>query len=264
MGWELKFLTEVVLGDVSSAQIACPQLRSRMKQNQQNDHSRPVCAGRHCPPDVLLGNLDYGPDLDMWGVGCIAAELALGKRPFDKDGSSPGDQPDRILAQQFRLLGTPPKGSSQHTWFSSLPLLQAVCHGKLPQFPPSNWPADLLRHDGLADFVRKTLRLDPKQRMEAASACLHPLVVAHRALSVAVSAARAKQGLTSVLEGRIDEELLQFLQECPSVPELYQHVVETNFQGRACMKEEADLHMKAEFPGYLDGDYPPPCTSLTQ
>lgn len=30
------------------------------------------------PPDVLLGNIDYGTSIDMWGVGCIFFEMASG------------------------------------------------------------------------------------------------------------------------------------------------------------------------------------------
>lgn len=30
------------------------------------------------PPDVLLGSTNYSSSLDMWGVGCIFAELCTG------------------------------------------------------------------------------------------------------------------------------------------------------------------------------------------
>lgn len=34
------------------------------------------------PPDVLLGNVDYGTSIDMWGVGCIFFEMAAGVTLF--------------------------------------------------------------------------------------------------------------------------------------------------------------------------------------
>lgn len=34
------------------------------------------------PPDILLGNVNYGPDIDMWGVGCIFFEMVAGFTPF--------------------------------------------------------------------------------------------------------------------------------------------------------------------------------------
>lgn len=34
------------------------------------------------PPDVLLGNVEYGTSIDMWGVGCIFFEMAEGSTLF--------------------------------------------------------------------------------------------------------------------------------------------------------------------------------------
>lgn len=47
------------------------------------------------PPDVLLGNTDYGPSIDMWGVGCIFYELCIGKTLFT--GASAIEQLKLIL-----------------------------------------------------------------------------------------------------------------------------------------------------------------------
>lgn len=30
------------------------------------------------PPELLLGEREYGPEVDMWGAGCIVAELWTG------------------------------------------------------------------------------------------------------------------------------------------------------------------------------------------
>lgn len=34
------------------------------------------------PPELLLGAKRYGPSVDCWGVGCILAELIIGKPLF--------------------------------------------------------------------------------------------------------------------------------------------------------------------------------------
>jgi CTD kinase subunit alpha len=34
------------------------------------------------PPEVLLGSTSYGPEVDIWGIGCIFGELFLKKPPF--------------------------------------------------------------------------------------------------------------------------------------------------------------------------------------
>lgn len=31
------------------------------------------------PPELLLGSTDYGKSVDLWSVGCVFAELLLGK-----------------------------------------------------------------------------------------------------------------------------------------------------------------------------------------
>ena len=31
------------------------------------------------PPELLLGEKEYGPEVDMWGAGCIIAELWTGQ-----------------------------------------------------------------------------------------------------------------------------------------------------------------------------------------
>ena len=259
---------EVVLGDVGAAGIASPELRSPVKEGRRRSYTLRVCAPEYRPPDVMLGNAEYGPEVDMWSLGCVAFEVISKRQLFNLEMSSQGElkQAASILQQQLRFLGTPPEGSSEHAWFSSLPLLPKLCGGKLPQFDLMtslvNWPPDLMLHDTMADFVIRTLRLHPRERLDAASACLHPFLVPHRRLTVAVSAQPAKQGSASILEGSIDDDLLEYLQECASVEELYQKTVESNFEPSKCMKEEGDLGNKAEFPGYLDGDNPPPCRHL--
>lgn len=39
------------------------------------------------PPELLLGHMRYGPALDMWGLGCIVAEMLLGRCIFDTPDS---------------------------------------------------------------------------------------------------------------------------------------------------------------------------------
>jgi len=53
------------------------------------------------PPDVLLGSTHYSTAVDIWGIGCIFAEMCMGKPLFA--GSNDSDQLIRI----FKILGTP-------------------------------------------------------------------------------------------------------------------------------------------------------------
>lgn len=54
------------------------------------------------PVDVLLGSTNYSSSLDMWGVGCIFAELCTGLALFP-GSNNVFDQLDRI----FSIRGVP-------------------------------------------------------------------------------------------------------------------------------------------------------------
>jgi serine/threonine protein kinase len=51
-------------------------------------------------PELLLQANQYGPEVDMWSVGCIIAEMS-GKLLF------PGRDPSEQLTRIFQTLGTP-------------------------------------------------------------------------------------------------------------------------------------------------------------
>ena len=57
------------------------------------------------PPELLMGSEHYGPEIDMWSVGCIFAELLTGKPLFP--GKDEMDQMDKIA----RVLGSPTEDS---------------------------------------------------------------------------------------------------------------------------------------------------------
>ena len=55
----------------------------------------------HRPPELLLGSMHYGSEIDMWSVGCIFAELLVGRPLFP--GVNETDQLDRIC----KIMGMP-------------------------------------------------------------------------------------------------------------------------------------------------------------
>lgn len=52
-------------------------------------------------PEILLGQARYGPSMDIWSLGCIVAEMALGQALFA------GDSEIDTIFKIFRTLGTP-------------------------------------------------------------------------------------------------------------------------------------------------------------
>ncbi|EEF47820.1 ATP binding protein, putative [Ricinus communis] len=54
------------------------------------------------PPELLLGSTEYGASVDLWSVGCVFAELLLGKPVLQ--GRTEVEQLHKI----FKLCGSPP------------------------------------------------------------------------------------------------------------------------------------------------------------
>jgi len=114
------------------------------------------------PPDVLLGSTQYSTPVDIWGVGCIFAEMVTGRPLFC--GASDPDQ----LVKIFKYLGTP----TPRDWPDIV---------KLPGYKP-----DLPRYKGESlekvlprldkkgiDLLQKMLQPDPKKRLTAEQAMKH-------------------------------------------------------------------------------------------
>ncbi|VBB35176.1 unnamed protein product [Acanthocheilonema viteae] len=125
---------------------------ARAKSVPSRTYSHEVVTLWYRPPDVLLGSTDYSTSLDLWGVGCIFAEMCTGVAlfPGTKDV---GDQLDRI----FSIRGIPdPK-----KWPEVL---------KLPHYSPSFYPP--YRELPWSE-IHKSL-LNPTDRISANGAMMHP------------------------------------------------------------------------------------------
>ena len=115
------------------------------------------------PPDVLMGNTKYSTQVDIWGIGCIFAEMSRGRPLFY--GTNENNQLERI----FKILGSP----SLHSWpeLNSLPKYNA----NMPKYKAKNL-ADLvpkLPPEGI-DLLKKIFQYNPKHRITATKAMKHP------------------------------------------------------------------------------------------
>lgn len=113
-------------------------------------------------PELLLGTENYGPEVDMWSVGCLMVEL-INKKPLFP-GKTEIEQMDLI----FRTLGSP----TEKVWpdWEALPNAAQVLKGKY--LPRVDKKLDFLSPNAF-DLVTKMLTLDPKARISAADALDH-------------------------------------------------------------------------------------------
>ncbi|KAK3249619.1 hypothetical protein CYMTET_40962 [Cymbomonas tetramitiformis] len=119
------------------------------------------------PPELLLGAQKYGPEIDMWSVGCIFAELLLGKAILA--GKNEMEQVQCI----FKLCGSPTEenwpGAEKLRFYHMFKPEKPLRRRLNEQF--KNLPGDAL------ELIDKLLTLDPKNRLTAEQALLHDYFV---------------------------------------------------------------------------------------
>jgi cyclin-dependent kinase 12/13 len=125
------------------------------------------------PPELLLGATKYGPEVDMWSVGCIFAELVTGKPLLP--GKNEMEQVDQI----FKMCGSP----NDEVWpdCSKLPLYHIFKPERpyrrrllehLTRMGGAEGGRIALRQD-VQDLCDRLLALSPKGRISAKDARLH-------------------------------------------------------------------------------------------
>ncbi|KAJ9540726.1 hypothetical protein OSB04_027232 [Centaurea solstitialis] len=111
------------------------------------------------PPELLLGATDYGTYVDMWSVGCVFAELFMGK-PILK-GRTEVEQLHKI----FMLCGTPPdeywanKALPLATMFKPRDAYESSLKEKFEELPKS-----------AVSLIQTLLAIEPEKRGTAISA----------------------------------------------------------------------------------------------
>lgn len=117
------------------------------------------------PPELLLGSVHYNQSIDIWGAGCILAEMYMHKPLF------PAGTDLAQLDMVCRVCGTPNE--------ETLPGVSTFPDFGKVQLP--NYRRYLKEHliekrvDPLAaELIDQLLAMDPKKRLTASEALTHP------------------------------------------------------------------------------------------
>jgi mitogen-activated protein kinase 15 len=120
-------------------------------------------------PEILLGSTRYGMAVDMWAVGCILAEMFIGKPLL------PGNSTMHQLEVIFDVTGAPTEEDieSMRSDYAAQ-LVQKVNKSATP----GRALARLMEGapEGLIDMCTKMLLLNPDKRMTIQQALEHPYV----------------------------------------------------------------------------------------
>ncbi|KAL7509747.1 hypothetical protein ACHAXN_008919 [Cyclotella atomus] len=124
-------------------------------------------------PELLFGESEYGPEIDLWSVGCIFGELLI------KDAILQGKGELDQIQKTFSLMGTP----TDETWpeFASLPSSGTFKwksrdsneFGKKFQINSFSSTGQTYLDPTGFDLLSKLLTLNPKNRITASDALKH-------------------------------------------------------------------------------------------
>merc|ERR1719384_1691324 len=137
------------------------------KNGQPNRYTNRVVTLWYRPPELLLGERNYGPAVDMWGAGCIMAEM------WTRSPIMQGNTDQHQLTLIAQLCGA----ISPEVWpnVESLDLFNRV---EIPRGVKRRVKERLkpyVKDQYACDLIDKLLSLDPSKRLDADNALNHDL-----------------------------------------------------------------------------------------
>ena len=205
-----------------------------------------LCTGPYRPPEIILGDAQFGSAIDLWSLGCVAFEVLIGRVLF-------ADETDYgVLIQIFQTLG----GPSPDGYLSKLPHYQSHYSGIIPDAWWRVRPMILEKEVSLTETLRGLLRLEPASRMTAAAASASPGLQGCDRLRPTHSTVPAWRGPLTLTQGTLEPALLELLQNDPYWAKVCDLFASGQCEGCCSTESEQNLGLKHEELGYV-GDEPP-------
>ena len=135
------------------------------KAGQPNRYTNRVVTLWYRPPELLLGERNYGPAVDMWGAGCIMAEMWT-RSPIMQGGS---EQHQLTMIAQLCGAITPEVWPNVDTLdlFNRMEIPRGVKRRVKERLKP------YVKDQYACDLIDKLLTLDPSKRIDADSSLNH-------------------------------------------------------------------------------------------
>lgn len=156
-----------ILVDPSTIQLKICDFGSAKKLEPNQPSVSYICSRYYRAPELIVGCSLYTTKIDIWGLGCVIAEMFLGKPIFQ------GHSPETQLKEIAKLLGPPPntfffKSNPQYRGnMYTTRLFSCTVEERFRQIF-SNSPPDAI------DLLMKILVYDPEQRASPRKVLVQP------------------------------------------------------------------------------------------
>jgi len=154
-----------------------------------------ICSRYYRAPELIFGASNYTPAIDLWSVGCVFAELLLGKPLF------PGESGIDQLVEIIKILGTP----TREEIFAMNPHYTDF---KFPFIKSSPWSKVFASKKTCAEamaLLSKMLIYDPSKRISAADAMAHEFFEELRSPDVTLPNGNPLPPLFNWIPGELDQ-----------------------------------------------------------
>ena len=140
----------------------------KLKKNKENNYEKMteyITTRWYRAPELILGQGNYGPEIDFWSIGCLIGEMADGNPMF------PGDNQINQIECIIKLLGNLPEYEvelyNNNQKFNMNKLLTV----DQPETLEKRYK-NILTPDAI-DLMKGLLELDPKKRLNADTVLNH-------------------------------------------------------------------------------------------